>query len=111
MSPTSPPCRGGAPTSGSHQCATPRGSPLRMMPRDHEGAIPMPEPVIEQNKEALASLIDQVRKHGIVPFIGAGMSAPHYPLWSKFLLDNAKDQRILSHVRNLLRGYKYEEAA
>jgi hypothetical protein len=69
------------------------------------------ERVLEENKTALSGLIDQVRRRGIVPFIGAGMSAPFYPLWSRFLLDQAKDQRILTKIRDLLRRDQYEQAA
>ena len=70
---------------------------------------------MDGNEGYLNDLIDRIKSNVVVPFIGAGMSAPIYPTWAKFISDTLGNKRI-SHakkdkIKRLLGEYKYEKAA
>lgn len=51
------------------------------------------EKIIEVNPRNLRNfdnLCKQMKQNNVIPLIGAGMSKPHYPIWSKFLEDLTK---------------------
>jgi predicted ATPase len=65
------------------------------------------------NREYLAHLVDQISTtFGVLPFIGAGMSASFkFPAWDAFLLRAAREVNHEARTRDLLHTYQYEEAA
>ena len=68
---------------------------------------------LPDNDVNLPFLADQMRSGvGVVPFVGAGLSAPYgYPLWDKFLRDVAKGEAVADEVEDHLKALEYEEAA
>ena len=65
----------------------------------------------EKNENRLESLIVLYKNARIVPFIGAGMSAPIYPLWKQAILNilngSIKEKEV---VENFLKDNCYEDA-
>ena len=70
-----------------------------------------PHPVVKENEQALAELVELFKTGSVIPFVGAGMSASFYPGWGKFLLQEAQRVGCKTAVAALLRAGKYEEAA
>jgi hypothetical protein len=57
-------------------------------------------------------VVHLVSPGGIVPFVGAGLSAPfNFPLWTSFLMDQASKIGQKKTVKTMLDSGKYEEAA
>lgn len=56
-----------------------------------------------ENKEAFESLKDMInrKKYDIIPFIGAGMSFPLYPLWYEFIKKSIENS-IIDDRKNIL---------
>lgn len=53
-----------------------------------------------------------MRRSGVVPFVGAGLSAPFgFPAWTGMLLDFARRGGVEAEVQTLLDDGRYEEAA
>jgi len=66
----------------------------------------------KDNAVNLALLADIYSRNGVIPFVGAGMSACFsYKLWGDFLLSACKNQEETVEVKQMLVNYKYEEAA
>ena len=67
----------------------------------------------EENQLKLRDLVRKLRSPGgVVPFIGAGMSASlGFPGWTALLTDNAKEDSVKSKVKQHLADGQYEEAA
>ncbi len=65
------------------------------------------------NAMYLGKLAEQCQKEGgIVPFVGAGMSAPFgFPQWGEFLLGTANNQELKAEIQERLDALEYEEAA
>lgn len=60
----------------------------------------------------LGYLSQAIRRSGVVPFIGAGLSAPFgFPAWTSMLLDFGRRAGVESEVQQLLDSGCYEEAA
>jgi hypothetical protein len=59
-------------------------------------------PVLSENKATLELLVEQLRRRGIIPFVGAGMSRPIYPEWTAFLLESAGEHGVDRAVRGFL---------
>ncbi|MCW5977701.1 MAG: tetratricopeptide repeat protein [Bryobacteraceae bacterium] len=68
---------------------------------------------LPNNDVYLPRLVEQLKSPiGIVPFIGAGMSAPfQFPQWTAFLRDLAGRARVADAVNRRLSAGQYEEAA
>lgn len=57
-------------------------------------------------------LLQAVEQSGVVPFVGAGLSAPFgYPAWTSMLLDFGHRARVEKEIQRLLDNGQYEEAA
>ncbi|HEX9944705.1 MAG TPA: SIR2 family protein [Thermoanaerobaculia bacterium] len=88
-----------------------------MQARKLLGGVPMKQAYRMErdprNAAAVDRLIQQVEMpRGILPFVGAGLSAPfRFPLWRDFLLTQAKHARVLTKVKRNLAASQYEEAA
>jgi hypothetical protein len=55
------------------------------------------------NKTLLPNLISQFQKVGVVPFVGAGLSAPYnLPQWSELIQSLATDEKTRTRVKDLL---------
>jgi tetratricopeptide (TPR) repeat protein len=89
---------------------------------DEVHSLPMPEvpspewlPALLElgdNRTLLPNLIRQFRSSGVVPFIGAGLSAPYnLPQWSELLRNLAPDEGTRTTVEGLLAAHEYEAAA
>ena len=67
----------------------------------------------EENQVKLSYLVRKLRSpSGVIPYIGAGMSASlGFPGWTDLLLNNAKEAGVKSKVKQLLADGQYEEAA
>ncbi len=67
----------------------------------------------EDNQQALRDLVRQLRSSvGIIPFIGAGLSAPAgFWGWTDFLLRSAASVGAGKNVEQLTGAGRYEEAA
>lgn len=64
------------------------------------------------DSEAFTQLVEQCRNGRIVPYIGAGMSAPYgYALWRTFLIDLADGSDRRESVEHLLDDGGFEAAA
>ena len=64
------------------------------------------------NKIYLPMLVRQMSSAGVVPFVGAGLSAPFgFPQWTKFLLEAAEPVGLVDPIQSLMNDGKYEEAA
>ena len=70
-----------------------------------------PHPVLKENEQALAELLELFKGGSVLPFVGAGMSASFYPGWGRFLLQEAQRVGCKTTVAALLKAGKYEEAA
>ncbi len=67
---------------------------------------------LPDNKIYLPMLVRQMSSAGVVPFVGAGLSAPFgFPQWTKFLLDAAGPVGLAGPIQSLMNEGKYEEAA
>ena len=67
---------------------------------------------IAGNELTLPMLIDQMQTPvGVVPFIGAGMSAAWFPQWTPFLRDAAKLAGKKQAIDKRIAAGQYEEAA
>src|SRR5215813_10512123 len=68
---------------------------------------------LPDNDVHLPALTEQIRCGvGVVPFVGAGMSAPFgHPPWSRFLRDLAARADVSPQIENRLSAGEYEEAA
>jgi len=68
---------------------------------------------INGNEANLRRLVEQLKTGvGVVPFIGAGMSAPFgFPGWTAFLVKLAKSQGVKAKILRRLKLGEYEEAA
>ena len=66
---------------------------------------------INMNKFYFNELLREISTSQVVPFIGAGMSAPVYPLWKDYIL-NISDEFFLNKekITNMLKDFQYEEA-
>jgi predicted ATPase len=67
-----------------------------------------------ENEAHLRDLVTQVQtNHGVVPFVGAGLSMPLFPGWTKFLqeLGESAGSATLTAVNQQLGSGRYEEAA
>ncbi len=67
-----------------------------------------------ENEAHLRDLVTQVQtNHGVVPFVGAGLSIPLFPGWTKFLqgLGESAGSATLAAVNQQLGSGHYEEAA
>ena len=66
----------------------------------------------KENQLVLRDLIRQLRSPvGIIPFIGAGMSAPVFPGWRNLLLDNAHNADVKQKIKAHIQAGDYEGAA
>lgn len=67
----------------------------------------------EENQLKLRDLVRKLRSPGgVVPFIGAGMSASlGFPGWTDLLVNNATTPDVKSKVKQHLAEAQYEEAA
>lgn len=64
------------------------------------------------NSENLTLLAEIYNRNGVIPFVGAGMSACfHYKLWGDFLVSVCRNQEEIDEVKKMLNHYEYEEAA
>ena len=55
------------------------------------------------NKTLLPNLIREFQKIGVVPFVGAGLSAPYnLPQWSELIQSLATDEKTRTRVKDLL---------
>jgi hypothetical protein len=67
---------------------------------------------IGRNQENFDRLVDQIKSPlSIIPFVGAGMSSPLYPLWGKFLMKMASETGMTDCIQELLNKGFFEEAA
>jgi predicted ATPase len=68
---------------------------------------------LPDNDVNVSALTEQIRRGvGVVPFVGAGMSAPfRYPQWGTFLRDLAMRVDMVQHIEKRLAAAEYEEAA
>ncbi|MCH5278189.1 MAG: SIR2 family protein, partial [Christensenellaceae bacterium] len=66
---------------------------------------------LDSNKAVYDELVKKLKRHNLTPIIGAGLSCWAYPLWGKLLTDMAKGTGLEDEVDNLLKEYKYEDAA
>ena len=96
--------------------------PARAARTDKVHSLPMPEvpgpewlPALLElgdNRTLLPNLIRQIRGPGVLPFVGAGLSAPYnLPQWSELLKTLAPDAGTRTKVEGLLAANEYEEAA
>jgi tetratricopeptide (TPR) repeat protein len=66
----------------------------------------------QQNRTIFDRLVRQVRETGVMPFVGAGLSAPYQlPQWSALIHRLAPDQKSRAHVDRRLASGDYEGAA
>lgn len=65
----------------------------------------------EGNSKVFDSLKTMYGQQRVIPFIGAGLSAAHYPLWRKCLLTMARPYGMQDEVEDLLDRGLFEEAA
>ena len=83
---------------------------------------PMPEVVdpdwlpavleLGDNKTLLPNLIRQFQKTGVVPFVGAGLSASYnLPQWAELIKSLAPDEETRTKIEGLLAANEYEGAA
>lgn len=64
------------------------------------------------NGALLPNLVRQVQTAGVIPFVGAGLSAPYnLPQWSELIHGLAPDVETRSKVEELLKAGEYEGAA
>ena len=64
------------------------------------------------NKTLLPSLVRQFQKTGVLPFVGAGLSAPYnLPQWAELVKSLAPDEETRTKVDGLLAADEYERAA
>lgn len=66
---------------------------------------------IGHNALYLPDLVKRCQTGGIVPFVGAGMSRPLFPLWGDFLLGTATNPKLQAEIKTKLDAVEYEEAA
>src|SRR5215207_4692192 len=67
---------------------------------------------LPDNRIYLPMLVRQMSSAGVVPFVGAGLSAPFgFPQWTKFLLEAATPVGLTDPIQTLMNAGKYEEAA
>jgi hypothetical protein len=67
--------------------------------------------VIADNQPTLDLLVEQIRRRGVIPLVGAGLSRPLYPEWTTFLLESAANAGVEPALRALIDAGQYEEAA
>ncbi len=65
----------------------------------------------DNNQIAYDDFLKSFKKQNITPIVGAGLSCWAYPLWSKMLVEQAKNYGLESEVNELINENKYEEAA
>ncbi len=63
------------------------------------------------NQVVYNELVMQLKRHNVVPVIGAGLSAFVYPQWNGLLKGRASAECILDQVETCLNRGQYEEAA
>jgi hypothetical protein len=74
--------------------------------------IPEPFNSLGSNQHTIPKLVEILRTGGVIPFIGAGMSADFgFPQWKDFLLLLAADERARKQIAARLAKGEYEEAA
>jgi hypothetical protein len=79
---------------------------------DNPLKVPAPFDTLGDNPRNMELLIEQLRTGGVIPFVGAGMSAPfNFPDWKAFLLKQAPNAQIRKKVNLRLAKGQYEEAA
>lgn len=68
---------------------------------------------IRRNAMYFPQLVERCQSDEVIPFIGAGMSMPTFPLWGKFLLGTADKSgaKLKEDIRAKLSRFEYEEAA
>jgi hypothetical protein len=68
---------------------------------------------IGHNARTISSLVDQLATPlGVIPFVGAGMSADTgLPTWSSFLLAEAGTGALSERIRRMVDAGDYERAA
>ncbi|QNU65758.1 hypothetical protein EHE19_012650 [Ruminiclostridium herbifermentans] len=67
---------------------------------------------IGNNQFNFEKLVEQMKSPlNIIPFVGAGMSCPIYPLWETFLLNMAKEVDRYNEISEMLKKGLFEEAA
>jgi predicted ATPase len=66
---------------------------------------------IGYNAMYLPNLVKRCQTGGIVPFVGAGMSRPTFPLWNDFLLGTTQNPALKAEINARLGAFQYEEAA
>ena len=67
---------------------------------------------ISKNQYNFEKLVKQMETPlNIIPFVGAGMSCPIYPLWEKFLLSMAEEADRYNEISEMLKKGLFEEAA
>ncbi|MDR1293653.1 MAG: tetratricopeptide repeat protein [Bifidobacteriaceae bacterium] len=77
---------------------------------------PLPQWLLDSNAEVLVELKDAARDQSLVPFVGAGMSKPIFPLWQEVLEKLIKtclpwDEARKGEVHDMIATFKLEEAA
>jgi hypothetical protein len=76
----------------------------------------LPQDVLDANRRVLDEIRELVQQQRLVPFVGAGMSNPIYPLWQELLVDfirdrHWRDQYGRATANQLIREFKFEKAA
>jgi hypothetical protein len=72
--------------------------------------------ILKSNEQVLLDLKRAIQDDEVVPFVGAGMSKPIFPLWTESLLTLIEGRRLWDEaqkadVRRLVETAKFEEAA
>ena len=67
---------------------------------------------IDHNQEAINSLMEQLNRLPVIPFVGAGLSVDFgFPGWGQFLIDLATEAGIEKKIQEHLKAGNYEAAA
>lgn len=70
------------------------------------------EELYKNNRSVYKEIKGLISKNNLIPFIGAGFSAPIYPIWKEFLKNTAKSYPdCIEEVHDHLDKGEYEEAA
>jgi hypothetical protein len=69
--------------------------------------------ILKDNENNLRRLIEQLKTSlGVIPFVGAGLSRPFgFPLWTDFLITQARSVGIEEKIQERIYAGEYGEAA
>jgi hypothetical protein len=111
--------RGGAGPSASYRAIIPLplALPQPLAATPEEAKVHTPDSLdryfAKLNEGYMEDLVEQLRSPlGVMPFVGAGMSAPYgFPTWDRFLVAAAEEFGLEDEIREMLKRSDYEDAA